>query len=343
MTEERRKLDLGDEPEETTPQVSGYDFLCGSGELRCAFSTSRTIKMGMGANARKHESVIYWYVEQTENGEYEGRKLNKRNVPEGDAETLLLHTLVNDFTPQLTYYEEVVLPAMEALEDILDKADEHREDGRHYSAEMEYDRALAIEERNVRALFGLGLIFAARNEHQRTRELLAQLVKVKAAFDGKNQHLFNEFGIALRKSRLFVEAVVYYRRALDFVTTDENLYYNLARAHYEEGNWSDCLDALIMSHRLNPRLEVAHDLFEVIVGLAEDEERLNQYGKPPVPPNVAARARQILAVETGRLPLDENPILHGGVSDVAQGRARSGAQLMDEFGFEMDIDGFDDD
>lgn len=340
MNEDIHELDLGDEPEETgTSKVSGWEYLSDGGMIRCVFSSSKTVKMGMGANARKHESLIYWFVEQIDAESFEIRKINTKNVPSGDAEVISIGQLVNDFKPQLAYYEDVVLPAMEDLEDILDQGDEYREDNRLYCAEMEYGKALAIEERNVRALFGLGLVYSSRKELQRTRELLAELVKVKAAFDGKNQHLFNEFGIALRKSNLFAEAVVYYRRGLDFVTDDENLYYNLARAHYEEGNWNGCLEGLILSHRLNPRLQVARHLFEVIIGLAEDEKLLHHYNKPPVPPNVAARAKQIMSVETGSLPLDEGPIIFGK----ERGRARSGDIFGDTTGNIVEIDGFGDD
>jgi len=310
--------------------------------VRCAFSTTKNVKMGMGVNSRTHESIIYWFVEQVGEETYLGRKLNTRNVPEGDSEPIPKHRLINEFTPQLAYYEEVVAPAMEELEEILEQGDEFREDGRLYSAEMEYGRALSVEERNVRALFGLGLIFSERKELQRTRELLVELVDVKAAFDGKNQHLFNEFGIALRKAELFTEAAVYYRRGLDFVTDDENLYYNLARAHYESGDWSGCLEALIMSHRLNPGMPLARNLFKLIVGLSEDERLLIQYDKPPVPPEVASRARQLLAVEKGRLPLDESPLGWKEISDTAQGRARSGGRSLD-VGSRVNMDRFGDD
>ncbi len=229
-----RDLDLGDTPEGRTPKtVSGWDYLSDGGLVRCVFSTTRKTKVGIGSSARTRETRVLWFVEQIGAEQFEVRKINPGNVPAGNAEILPLHRLVNDFTPELTYYEDVVLPAMRVLEETLDQGDEYREEGRLYSAEMEYGKALDIEERNVRALFGLGLIFLSRKEIQRTRELLNELVQVKAAFDGKNQFLFNEFGIALRKSELFNEAVVYYRRGLDFVKNDENLYYNLSRAHYE--------------------------------------------------------------------------------------------------------------
>ena len=327
MSSGKRELDLGDAPQGREPKtVSGWDYLSRGGQVRCVFSTIRKTKMGIGSSARTRTTRVLWFVEQTGEESFEVRKLNDRNVPAGNAEIVPLHRLVNDFTPELAYYEDVVLPAMLALEEILDQGDEYRENGRLYSAEMEYGKALCIEERNVRALFGLGLIFLSRKEIQRTRELLNELVQVKAAFDGKNQHLFNEFGIALRKSQLFNEAVVYYRRGLDFVKDDENLFYNLARAHYENGEWAPCLDALINSNRLNPGLEQARDLFEVIVGLSEDEHRLRRYDKPPVPAAVAARARQILRAEQDVLPLDEGPVVFGA----PRGRARSGSVRQDE-------------
>lgn len=313
------------EPDEEAPESEGIDLgwdLPGDEEIRCVFSTDAKVKMGMGASMTTRINRVYWYIEEISPDRFEARRINRNNVPAGDPEILNREQLIESFTPQLLYFEDVVLPAMEALEDILDTADDHRQAGRLYSAEGEYGRALAIEERNVRALFGLGLVYTARNEVQRTRELLAELVQVKSAFDGKNQHLFNEFGIALRKTRLFPEAVVYYRRALDFTKNDENLYYNLARAHYEDDNWADCLDSLIISNRLNPRLGVARDLFRLMVGLADDERLLRRYGKPPVPEDVAVRARQILAAEGSKVAMDKEPVFLG-----PRGRARSGDSL----------------
>ncbi|MEF2232350.1 MAG: tetratricopeptide repeat protein [Pseudodesulfovibrio sp.] len=316
-----RKPDLGDGPARKKPRlVSGFDYLADGGFIRCAFSTSRKTTLGMGGSTRTRSTRVMWYVEQVDDEAFEVRRVNNAHVPAGNAETIPLRRLLSEFTPEPAYYEDKVIPAVNELEKTLNLGDEHRARGRLYSAEMEYDKALSIEERNVRALFGLGLVFLERGEKGRTRTLLGELVQVKAAFDGKNQHLFNEFGIALRKSVLFDEAVTYYRRALDFVTTDENLYYNLARAHYENGNWEACLDALVQSNRLNPRLEPVHDLLVLMVGLAEDERRLPRYGKPHVPREMAERARKLLDAEDGAMALDEAPVL-----GVADGRARSGA------------------
>jgi len=316
-----RELDLDDAPErKKSKTVCGFDYLADGGFIRCAFSTSRKTKLGMGSSARTRTTRVMWFVEQLGDDAFDVRRINNKHVPAGNAETIPMRRLLSEFTPEPAYYEDKVIPAVRELEETLEQGDAHRARGRLYSAEMEYDKALGIEERNVRALFGLGLVFLERGEKKRTRALLSELVQVKAAFDGKNQHLFNEFGIALRKSLLFDEAVTYYRRGLDFVTTDENLYYNLARAHYENGNWEESLDALVLSNRLNPRLDLAHDLLELMVGLADDERRLPRYGKPPVPRAVAERARKLLKAETDVVALDEAP-----VAGVATGRARSGS------------------
>lgn len=321
MNDDMKKNEYKDKAPENEAIDLGWDLL-DDGEIRCVFSTEKKVKMGMGASATTRVNRVYWFVEQIDPDHFEIRQINRSKVPAGDPEIVTKERLVDFYTPELSYYEEVVLPAIEELEDILDTADAHREGGRLYSAEGEYGQALSIEERNVRALFGLGLVYVARKEIRRTRELLAELVQVKAAFSGKNQHLFNEFGISLRKARLFPEAIVYYRRALDFTKNDENLYYNLARAHYEDGNWSDCLESLIISNRLNPNLGVARDLFHLMVGLADDERLLRRYGKPPVPNDVAVRARQILAVESGKVAMDEEPVFIG-----PRGRARGGEVL----------------
>lgn len=293
MKKDHLRLDLGDRPEEkSTP--SGWEYLSDGGRIRCVFSSGG-----------KLSGTVLWFVEQIGPERFEARRINPKNVPSGDPEIIPMHQLVNEYTPQLALFEEEVMPAMTALEETLDQGDALRDEGRLYSAEMEYGSALEIDEENVRALFGLGLIFAGRKELDRTRELLSELIDMRSPFMGKNQHLFNEFGIALRKIGLFGEAVEYYSRALEFVHDDENLLYNLARSHYENGDWTQCMEALSRSQQLNSGLEVGRDLVQLIVGLAEKENLLSRYNKPPVPPEVAEQARRMLSSETHTVSLDE--------------------------------------
>lgn len=331
MADHHRKLDLGDRPSESK-RPSGWEYLSDGGMVRCVFSTVKKMKVGTGTTTNTEEGRALWFVEQVAAEKFEARKINRQNVPFGDPEAIPMHRLINEFTPEVAYFEDEVLPAMTALEEKLEKGDEHRANGRLYSAEMEYGDALEVDEQNVRALFGLGLIFADRKELDRTRELLGELIDVKSAFAGKNQHLFNEFGIALRKAGMFSEAAAYYSRALEFAQEDENLFYNLARSHYENGDWEACFDALAKSNQLNPDLQVVETLLQVIVALADDEKRLARYRKPPVPPEVAEQARKLLSLKTSRTALDETPVTPEETTDDKKeiGRARYGGKVVED-------------
>ena len=147
MSDDFRKLDLGDKPEDLDPKTpSGWNYLSDGGFVRCIFSTTKIVKMGMGANIRKQPSHTYWYVEQVGDEQFAASRINAKHVPVGNPVPIPLRRLVNEFTPQLAYYEEMVLPALDELDDILNQGDEYREDGRLYSSEMEYERTCSIEE-----------------------------------------------------------------------------------------------------------------------------------------------------------------------------------------------------
>ncbi len=282
---------------------SGWKYMSRGGMLRCVFSTTRPVKMGMGASQRTHTSQNFWYVEQVDREEFSGRMINDIHVPTGDPESISMQDLVSNYTPELSYFEELVRPAMAV------------------AANISQDEVTGVDANGFLSLFGLSLIYLSRHEPDRARGLLDQLVRIKADFEGKDQFLFNDLGIALRKSGMYPEAMAYFHRALEFVGDDENLYYNLARVHYENNDWEGCLEHLILSHRLNPELEVTHSLLEMIVGLDQDHSLLGRYGKPSIPPHVASRARQILTADSGKLKLDEEPVVMG----IEPGRARSGA------------------
>ncbi|MCJ2165957.1 MULTISPECIES: tetratricopeptide repeat protein [unclassified Pseudodesulfovibrio] len=274
-----------------SPPPSGWSYLA-EGRVRCVFSTTR----------RGRSSQTFWFVEQAGRDKFKARPLNDRHIPSLDAVSVSAADLTGDYTPELAYFEELVIPAMRA------------------QGGKTNIQASTIDANVVNALFGLGLVYLNRHETDRARELLGDLVRLKTDFEGKNQFLFNDLGIVLRKSGLYPEAIAFFSRALEYVGDDENLYYNLARAHYENNDWEKCLEYLIQSHRLNPELESTRNLFGVMIGLDERTARLERYHKPPVPPHVASRARQILAAGTGRLKLDEGLM---GVP-IEPGRARSG-------------------
>ncbi|WP_207261787.1 tetratricopeptide repeat protein [Desulfovibrio sp. Huiquan2017] len=291
-----------------SPRPSGRAYMAG-GLVRCVFSTATHVRMGMGASSRIRETQVFRFVEQTGVDDFAGRLLSDRHLPVGEVQLITLDELVEDYAPELAYFEAQAVPAL--------RARGIPEDG----------PASVIDAHVFNGLFGLGLVYLERGKPARASALFSDLARISTDFEGKDQFLFNDFGIALRKCGLFDEAIAFFLRALEFVPDDENLFYNLARAHYENGDWTSSLDYLIQSHKFNPSLPAANDLLELMVGLEGDERLLARYAKPPVPSAVAARARQLLAAGSGRLKLDDTLVGR----PVEPGRARSGGLGHVEF------------
>jgi tetratricopeptide (TPR) repeat protein len=279
-----RKITLSNlDDDQDLPEIT----LSRDGAVRCVFSSDKRIEVGTGTTTRSHVSKLLWYVEELGNKKFSVRKINSHHVPAGEDRVIGLEKLLSDYVPEVEYYEEYTLPAMNLLEDYLDEGEEHREEGRLYSAEGCFDKALGLDEQNVRALFNLGLIYMEQEDVVKTRNLLRSLLSIKSTFTGKDQHLFNEFGISLRKHGLFDEAVEYYSRALAFTRDDDHLHYNLARANYERGDWEGCVAALIRSRELNPDLEASRELGELVIRLSANPALCRRQGKPPVPDGLA--------------------------------------------------------
>lgn len=301
MNDEFFALHLDTEEDGPASGPSGRAYMAG-GMVRCVFSALTPVKMGMGASSRTHESLTFRFVEQTGEEDFASRLLSDRHLPMGEAELITLDELAEGYAPELGYFEEHVVPAMLGRgtpEDALTST---------------------IDGRVFNGLFGLGLVYLERGDPGRAAALFSDLARIGADFEGRDQFLFNDFGIILRKFGLYDLAIAFFLRALDYVRDDENLFYNLARAHYENDDWTRSLDYLIQSHKFAPALEATNDLLRVMVGLEADERLLARYGKPPVPPAVAARARQLLAAGSGRLKLDDTLVAR----PVEPGRARSG-------------------
>lgn len=231
------------EENESTPKIRG------------AFSARVVAEIGTGTTKRKTVQSFLYYGEENEDGDISLRPLNKDNVPYGDEQIVSKDELLDSFTPELEVYTNDVFPAMRKLGKILAKADRQRQLGNTFTAEMEYDKALDIDESNIRANFGIGLCYMKRQDYPKAQDIFQRIVGLNAAFQKKHKHLFNEFGINLRKSGLYKEAVEFYERAMEFTESDDNLFFNLARAHAENGDRKKALKFARKSLEIDPEHE----------------------------------------------------------------------------------------
>ncbi|HJA79723.1 tetratricopeptide repeat protein [uncultured Desulfovibrio sp.] len=223
-------------------------------EVRGVFSTQEIRKVGTGTTTRKTVQKTFWFVEQ--HGDViECQPLNTNYVPSGPKRKISMEDLIAKFSPEPEFYMNSVYPKMQELQQSIKQGDKYRENGEGFAAEYEYSRALKVDEDNVRANFGIGLTYLERGDAGKAQDIFERLVKLDAAFEPQHKHLFNEFGINLRKNKMLAESREYYARALQLSPKDENLNMNMARVLLESRDLEGCVDYLLEALRLAPRHE----------------------------------------------------------------------------------------
>lgn len=229
----------------------------GRKRIKGVFSTQEVRKVGTGTTTRKTIQKAFWMVEELDGGVVEVQPLNSNCIPSGPKRKVAVDDVINTFQPEPEFYVQTVFPKMQELTKTVARADRHRSRGEHFSAEYEYGNALQVDEENVRANFGLGLTYLERGEAAKADNIFERLVKLDAAFESEHKHLFNEFGISLRKNKMFDQAIEYYERAVELSGSDENLQYNMARACLEKKDYAKTMEHLLKCLEVNPTLDAA--------------------------------------------------------------------------------------
>ena len=225
--------------------------------IKGVFSTQAIEKVGTGTTVRKTIRKTFWMCEEQKNGDIELQPLNVNCVPSGPKKRIPKDEFLNKFAPEPEFYLHSVYPAIKKLDQAIELGESHRVNGKSFSAEFEYQNALNIDVDNVRANFGLGLTYLGRGETKKANNIFERLVHLDAAFEPEHKHLFNDFGISLRKNKMYDQAVDYYTRALDLSRGDENLHYNIARAYLAKNDLTLTVQHLQTALDINPNLDAA--------------------------------------------------------------------------------------
>ena len=218
------------------------------------FSQTKVSTIGTGTTARRSETVSYFFARELEDGLLEVQPLGD-SVVFGEPVKVSLDEFLAQYMPepQLSQQRAKAETAHEGeIRKAVARGDKFYKQGKTYSAEYEYGKALALDEENIRANFGIGLCYVERGDTEKARVVLGRLVRLEAAFEDEHKHLFNEFGISLRKSGMDAEALTYYSRALELGPSDENLHYNRARASFNMGEIQEAILHLDQCLALNP-------------------------------------------------------------------------------------------
>lgn len=227
-------------------------------KIKGVFSTQEVRKVGTGTTTRKSIQKAYWFAEEDASGQIiTVQPLNSNYVPSGPKRDVPKEDFLAKFSPEMEFYMQTVFPRMREVTKNVARGDRHRQRKEYYSAEFEYGNALKLDEENVRANFGLGLTYLERGQTEKAGDVFNRLVKLDAAFQEEHKHLFNEFGINLRKNNMLQESVEYYNKALELSQHDENLYCNMARAYFDAKKYGEAVENLLKALEMNSEHEVA--------------------------------------------------------------------------------------
>jgi len=154
----------------------------GGKKVKGLFSTQTVEKVGTGTTQRKTISKMYWFCSQEDDAHVSVQALNKNMIPAGGATMVPIEDFLARYNPEPEMYVKTVYPKMQELASTVTRAEESRQRGALYSAQFEYENALAVDEENVRANFGLGLTYVERGETAKAQDILGRIVGLEAAF-----------------------------------------------------------------------------------------------------------------------------------------------------------------
>lgn len=214
------------------------------------FYEETTLTLGTGSTQKTQMVKNYCKAFQEDEYSVEVTYLNQKGKPTGIKVEVPIGEFLKKFVLDPNYRvktkEERLVDKHVAL------AEKHRQHEEFYSAEWEYTSALKLDEDDVRANFGIGTLYMEMGEEGNAKKVFQRLAQVDAIFDKENKHIFNEFGMALRKVEMFGEALSHYLKAVEISPDDEHLYFNIARVHYEKGEIDEACKWLDKALEINP-------------------------------------------------------------------------------------------
>jgi len=209
-------------------------------KMQIAVSDRESVTIGSGATTQKIDQCIYYYAEKNDECPLYVQPLNANYIPAGEKKTISEQEFLKKFKPEPLIYYNRVKPSVEQLESKLSKADKLLKEEKFDKAEAAYKDALTLDSENIRGIFGLGITYLSAGNFDEGREIFEKIIDIELAFTPKFKHLFNEFGIKMRKNKLFEQALQYYTKAVECSEEeDEHLFFNLARIYYEMENYPE--------------------------------------------------------------------------------------------------------
>ncbi len=200
-------------------------------KIHGVFFEETTITLGTGHTQKTQRVKNYCLAEQLDETTVQVSYLGNEGQPTG----IVVKMPYDEFLNKYTFEPEYKVKTKEEREHDkhLARAEKHRARNESFSAEMEYTSALKIDPESIKANFGIGTLYMEMGQKDKAKSVFQKLSHVEAIFEEENKHIFNEFGIELRKASMTEEALSNYLKAIEISPMDENLYFNVARLYYD--------------------------------------------------------------------------------------------------------------
>jgi len=241
-------------------------------KIQGIFSVEKTAKIGTGSTEKKVKQQMYCQAIEKEDGQIEVRYLDKNDEPIDFPERIPKDIFIRDSVFLPYFLEERKAEKEKKANKKILTAEEHVKKNELYSAEYEYKLALRVDEENLRAYFGIGNVYLKMGEKDKAKDIFVKISRVDAIFEEKNKHFFNDCAIQLRKQELYTEAIDYYNKAIELCDGDENLYFNLSRAYFENNDINKAKEKIIRALEINPEFEEAKTYLYYLNNQEAEEE-----------------------------------------------------------------------
>ena len=226
-----------DDTSNATINQDAASATCGSScHILGVYSHSKNAETGQGVTSRSYAQKTLWFVRRLDDDTYCIQALNANSIPSGPLTHISKGEFIRNYHPEPGYYEKRCLPFIESLKKKIALAEKHLAEEDLDGAEKEFCKALLLDEKHPKANIELGKIYLQQGNGKKLAVALRRILGIDALFQAQERHLFNEFGICLRKEKHFTEAVNYYGKALEQSADDEHLHFNMARAKAEAGD-----------------------------------------------------------------------------------------------------------
>lgn len=219
-------------------------------KIKGVFFEETTITLGTGHTKKTQRIKNYCHAEQLDDELIQVSYLGNEGHPTGIVIKMPYDEFMNKYTFEPDY--KVKTKEERDTDKHIALAEKHRSRNEFNSAEWEYNSALKIDPDSIRANFGVGTLYMEMGQVDKAKGVFQKLSRIEAIFEEENKHIFNEFGIELRKANMIDEALANYMKAIEISPGDENLYFNVARLYYDAKDWTNALKWIEKSISTNP-------------------------------------------------------------------------------------------